>query len=385
MKILHIVPTYIPAYRYGGPIYSVHGLCKALVKLGHEVHVYTTNVNGDQDSAVPIGEAVDVEGVKVWYFPSHFLRRIYYSPQLEKHLRKTIQGFDLIHLHSVFLRPTLVGARYAQKYQIPYFLTPRGMLVKDLINRKSTLIKNFWIQLFEKRTIAQASAIHLTSQAELSALKDFNFVLPPCVVIANGVDMPQTPATATIDPFPPPHSDWKMILFLSRINWKKGLDRLIPAMQFIDNAYLRIVGNDEENYLPTLHALTKQYQVEDKVFFHNAIYGETKSKLYQAADIFVLPSYSENFGNVILEALSYGCPVITTPEVGLANFIQEYDLGIVVDGSVQSIASSIQFLLEKTEKRLSIQARSPQIVDAHFSWQKIGEDMIRFYQEHYRC
>ena len=111
MRILHVVPTYIPAWRDGGPIYSVHGLCKALVALGHEVHVYTTNVNGAADSDVPLEEAVDIDGVKVWYFRSRFLRRLYYSPSMMQCLKKEIKSsFGLpppkmrIYLYSTFYR-----------------------------------------------------------------------------------------------------------------------------------------------------------------------------------------------------------------------------------------------------------------------------------------
>lgn len=383
MKILHISPSYIPAYRYGGPIYSVHGLCQALAKLGHDVQVYTTNVNGDQDSAVPIGEAVDVEGVKVWYFPSQFLRRLYYSPQLEQHLKTTIQQFDIIHLHSVFLWPTLVGARYAEKYHVPYVLSPRGMLIKDLIEKKSAWIKKIWINLFEIRTIAKASLLHLTADLELTALQDFNFQLPRCAVIANGVDLPENQAIkATADPFGCPLGANTMLLFLSRINWKKGLDRLIPAMQYMQkDVYLRIVGNDEEGYLPELKKLVAHLQLADRVFFHPAVYDQKlKAALYQAAAVFILPSYSENFGNVVLEALSYGCPVVVTPEVGLSAFIKENKLGLVSAGEPKSLANSIQMLLADQVTRMDIQKRSQQIVFEHFSWQSIAEKMLTHYK-----
>ena len=147
MRILHVVPTYIPAYRYGGPIYSVHGLCKALVLLGHEVTVFTTNVDGDNDSDVPLGQPVDIDGVKVWYFPSKRLRRIYWSPPMKKALEKQIPDFDILHLHSIFLWPTWAAARSARRMGKPYIIAPRGMLVKELIERKSSFAKKSLDQL----------------------------------------------------------------------------------------------------------------------------------------------------------------------------------------------------------------------------------------------
>ena len=175
MKILHVVPTYLPAVRYGGPIYCVHGLCRALVRLGHEVHVFTTSVDGDSDSEVVLGQPVDLDGVKVWYFSSTRLRRLYYSPPMKRILQNMTGEFDLLHLHSVFLWPTWAAARAARRHGIPYVLSPRGMLVKDLIERKSRLLKTSWIRLVEKKNIEQAAAVHVTSTKEASELEKFSF------------------------------------------------------------------------------------------------------------------------------------------------------------------------------------------------------------------
>jgi len=142
VKILHVVPTYIPAYRYGGPIYSVHNLCRSLVELGHNVDVYTTNVDGLQDSDVPLGKVVVIDGVNVRYFSCPYGRRLYYSPSMMKALCEHLRDYDLIHLHSVFLWPTWAAARVARRNNVPYVLSPRGMLVKALIRRKNRQLKN---------------------------------------------------------------------------------------------------------------------------------------------------------------------------------------------------------------------------------------------------
>src|SRR5688572_27531957 len=110
MRILHVVPTYLPATRYGGPIYSVHGLCKALVELGHEVEVCTTSVDGPGDSVVPYEQPVLLDGVRVRYFRSARLRRLYYAPDMKRYLREAMRAFDVLHLHSVFLWPTSMAA-----------------------------------------------------------------------------------------------------------------------------------------------------------------------------------------------------------------------------------------------------------------------------------
>ena len=151
MKILHVVPYYFPATRYGGPIRSVHGLCKALVHLGHEVHVCTTNRDGQSESNVSLNEIVEIDGVKIHYFRSSFLRRLYFSKSMKIFLKKVVSDFDMVHLHTVFLWPTMVAARIAQKNRIPYVVTPRGMLVKDLVQKKNKFVKTLWIKLFEKK------------------------------------------------------------------------------------------------------------------------------------------------------------------------------------------------------------------------------------------
>src|SRR5262245_19364912 len=171
MKVLHVVPTYYPAVRYGGPIRSVHGLARAQAARGHDVHVYTTDVDGPLNSCVPLGEPVNVDGVSVWYFPTGLGRRLYRSPQMDRALFANIGGFDILHTHSVFLWPTTAAARAARAHRVPYILAPRGMLVLELIRRKSWLAKWAWITAFERLNLENARAIHVTSKIEADEIE----------------------------------------------------------------------------------------------------------------------------------------------------------------------------------------------------------------------
>src|SRR5262245_10785748 len=166
MRILHIVPTYYPATRYGGPIRSVHGLARSLAARGHVVHVYTTNVDGQENADVPLGTSVNLDGVSVWYFPTALGRRLYRSPAMSRALNINISGFDIVHTHSVFLWPTTAAARAARAHHVPYILAPRGMLVADLMRRKNSLAKRIWIAAFERQNVAAATAVHATSEVE---------------------------------------------------------------------------------------------------------------------------------------------------------------------------------------------------------------------------
>ena len=154
MKILHVTPTYLPANRYGGPIYSVHFLCKALVQQGHEVHVFTTNVDGPDDSDVMLEIPLEMDGVKISYFPSKYFRRIYWSPKMLRNLRESVKSFDLVHVHSLFNWPPWIAARLARKLGVPYIISPRGMLMKDAIGGKNTWLKKLWLLFLEKRNFS---------------------------------------------------------------------------------------------------------------------------------------------------------------------------------------------------------------------------------------
>jgi glycosyltransferase involved in cell wall biosynthesis len=188
MRILHVVPTYLPAVRYGGPIFAVHGLCRALASRGHEIEVVTTNINGSGKSEVPVGVPVWMDGVQIRYFSSNFLRRLSWAPSLARALKLEVSGFDVVHLHSVFLWPTWAAGRLARRADVPYLVSPRGMLVKDLIERRSNIVKVAWINLIEKSNLERASAIHVTSELEGAELMRFNWKLPQVVMIANGVE-----------------------------------------------------------------------------------------------------------------------------------------------------------------------------------------------------
>src|SRR5688572_29471050 len=141
LKLLHVAATYLPAVRYGGTIVSVHGLCRAMAARGHDVHVFTTSVDGPQDSNVEHDGPVDIDGVKVWYFKSPSFRRLYWSPPLGAALRAQVASFDVVHTHAVYLWPLWQAAREARRAGVPYVISPRGMLERDLVAHRNPLLK----------------------------------------------------------------------------------------------------------------------------------------------------------------------------------------------------------------------------------------------------
>lgn len=382
MKILHVVPTYLPAWRYGGPIRSIHSLCRALAERGHEIHIYTTNVDGPHDMPVANQKPVTIDGVHVWYFPVSF-RRLYCSKPLRIALNTNISSFDFVHLHSLFLRPTWAAARLAEAMHIPYCVAPRGMLVKDLVARKNALLKWAWLTLIERHSLERAAFIHATSELEMDEARAFHFRFPPIEVVANGVDVPiRSHASAAQENAQ--NSGHKRILFLGRVNWKKGLDRLIPALKNIPNAELVIAGNDEENYRPILEAIAHREGVRDRVRFLGMVNDARKAELFQEADLLTLPSYSENFGNVVLEAWAAGCPVAVTKEVGLADVIAETGAGAVVPGDPAALGHALAQLLDQPAQLAAMKTRGLQVVAERFSWQTIAQQMEETYLKYIR-
>ncbi len=381
MRILHIIPTYLPAMRYGGITRSVHSLCSSLVKRGHKVHVYTTNVDGSKNSNVPLGKAVDLQGVTVHYFNCSLFRNFYHSPSMKEELLKTVREFDLLHIHSIYRWPTWAAARIAEHAKIPYVLSPRGMLVKELVRRKSKWVKLIWLQFIEKRTIENAAGIHVTSELEAQEIGRFGFRLPKVSIVPNGceIEVQNSEPNGMQPEIEEVIKRKPELLFLGRINWKKGLDRLILSLTHVPNVYLVIAGNDEDDYQPVLEKLAKRHGVLDRIRFVGPVYGPAKIKLMESATLFVLPSYSENFGNAVLEAMSAGCPVVVTPEVGLAATIKASGAGVVVEGDPIKLGQSIKELLSNKQRLQQMGEAGKKIVHQRFAYSLIAKEMEEVY------
>ena len=153
--------------------------------------------------------------------PIPLLRRLYWAPALGRALHHAIGKFDIVHLHAVFLWPTWAAARAARSAGVPYVLSPRGMLVKDLIARRSRLAKSAWIHLIERSNVEQAAALHLTSELERTELECFGWQLPRLSVIPNAIDEPISPTGKIASDVEALTLEQPLVLFLGRLSWKK--------------------------------------------------------------------------------------------------------------------------------------------------------------------
>jgi len=382
LRLLHVVPTYLPAVRYGGPIRSVHSLCRELAVQGHDVHVFTTNVDGPGNSAVPLGRPVDVEGVQVTYFPSSVLRRLYWSPLMRQALRSKVGGFDLVHVHAVFLWPTWAAARAARARRLPYVVSPRGMLVPELIRRKSRWVKQAWIALIERRNIEAAAAVHTTSTVEAKHLRAFGWSLPPVAIIPHGVDDPPPSSGAELSAdVASVVAKGPIVLALGRISWEKGLDRLIASLPQVIAAKVVIAGADAGGYVDQLLAEARRLGVADRVIvLPRFIDGADKEALFAAAQVFAMTSLSENFGIAAFEAMRRGVPVLATPDVGMAEIVREITAGVVVDPSPAGIASGLNSLLGDVVASRAMGEAGRSHVVAYYSWPAVAQRMEDLYR-----
>jgi glycosyltransferase involved in cell wall biosynthesis len=287
-------------------------------------------------------------------------------------LGATMRGYDVAHLHSVFLEPTRVAARAAASARVPYVISPRGMLVRELIRQKSTLAKTAWIRLVERRNFAQAAAIHFTSQREWDDAKEIGLPLPlPSPFVApNAIDLP---------PLLDLPRDESSILFLGRVNWKKGIDVLIESLLHAPAAHLIVAGNDDERYVPRLRELAERIGVASRVEFRGTVSGEAKERLLASVGMLALPSLSENFGNVVLEAMAASTPVAVTPQVGLADDVRRAHAGVVVDRDPRRLGDAIAAILGDAASRRTMGENGRRAVEERFTWPRVAAEMEAHY------
>ena len=384
MRILHVVPSYLPAWRYGGPIRSVHGLARAQEAAGDDVTVFTTDADGAGRLEVATGRAVDVDGVAVWYFARAFPRRLFRAPALARELRRRIGDFDVVHLHSVFLWPTQAAARAAERARIPYFLSPRGMLVGRLIAERGAWRKRLWIRLVERRTLAGARGIVVQSELERRELAALGLDLAPLHVVPNGWD----PDPLAGEGGAPLSSGVRelieagpFVLFVGRLSWKKGLERLIDAMAALSDVRLVIAGDDDEGRRSGLERRARAAGLAPRVAFAGPVSGADKRALLDGAAVFCLPSRSENFGIAALEAMAAGRPVVVTPEVGLASFAEVADALVVTGPGPGDLATRLGELLADPAAAAGLGQRAAAVARRSFSWTAIAERMKTVYQQ----
>lgn len=384
MKILQVIPSLAPAF--GGPTNAILGLSSALVRQGQEVTIFTTDADVKGRLDVPLGIPIDIRNVKVFYFPVQYPRHYKFSLPLAKALKKYIPDFDIVHIHSLFQFSTLAASYYCRKYNKPYIIRPLGHL-DTFVLKRHFLCKKLYLQLLELRNLNRASALHFTTEEELRLTKILG-LKTKSIVVGLGVDLDvfrSLPPYGTFRSKYPELKEKKILLFLSRINFKKGLDILVKAFANLarerDDIYLVIAGPDNEGYGKKVKGWLDKERTLNRVIFTGMLLGKDKLAVLRDSDVFVLPSYSENFGMSTVEAMACGIPVVISDKVGISNEIKENKAGVVVYTNVDSLYNGINLLLNNPVLRTELITHGRRLIEDHYDINKVADAMIKVYEE----
>lgn len=325
--------------------------------------------------------------------PIHLFRRTAserwkFSVGLRQWLRANTAKYDLIHIHALWSFATAMAASAAQKSGVPYVVRPAGMLSAYTWERKGWKKRLYW-HLSEQRTIARAAAFHVTSEAEATEVravrKDARVFLIP-----NGVDdaafnhSGQCP-TSLLD-FRRPDANTPLVLFLSRLHPKKGIvDRLLPAIAAMRiPSFLAIAGTEDTHapgYETEVRNEVARLGLQHRVTFLGAVRGDDRWSLFDEADVFVLPSRSENFGIVVAEAMARRCPVVVTDTVQSCTHVAAANAGEVVPDNVAAIAIALDRVLSRPEVGKAYGEAGRGYAERHFRWDQIAHQIRKMYDD----
>jgi glycosyltransferase involved in cell wall biosynthesis len=365
----------------------VLGLAPALAKAGAEVTVITTDSNGDNGQEpldVPLNVPIKQDGYEIIYFRCSPFRRYKFSLDLLKWLNTHAHEYDIAHIHALFSPVSSAAATVCRQKKLPYILRPLGTLDPADLQKKKQL-KKLYVEIIERRNLAGAAAIHFTSEQEAKISARFG-VNTRDLVIPLGVIPQQKQAENTVMSQLGIPQGMPLILFMSRIEPKKGLNLLIPALEklltFGNNFHFVLAGTNPQD--PDYEQQIKDQIANSSLRSHTTITGfvtgQLKASLLQAADLFVLPSYYENFGIAVAEAMVAGVPVVISDQVHIWEQVRDSESGWIGTTEVESLGELIQQALQNPQecKRRGLNAQNYAL--ENFSWDAIAQQMIQAYQ-----
>lgn len=375
---LHLTPSYLPSTLYGGPIISVSRLCESQVAAGMAVQVFTTTANGPSELVVPIGQAQNVNGVSVYYHRRYTKDHSHLAPGLWWHLWRVLPRAEYVHLHSwwnLVIMPALLLCRLRGRRVV---LSPRGMLSPYTLQHPLKAFFHRWVG----RYLLRGAVLHATSEQEAQELA---LVVPGAQVFVapNIIQLPQPgqllPRAAAVEA----GAEVFSLLFLSRIDPKKGLEPLFQALQACTFPWrLRLAGTGSAEYTASLQKLAAALGISAQLEWLGWADEQEKYRLFAEADLFVLPSYNENFANVVIEALAVGTPVLLSPLVGLSAYVEAADLGWVCPNSPAELAKTLELAWQDRAKRTQIELESPECIQRDFNAAAVAAQYLAAYERY---
>lgn len=388
LRVLQIVPSV--SLVYGGPSQMIRGFSAALAEAGAEVTLATTDSNGDVDELpldVPLHQPVPESGYTTWYFRCSPFRRYKFSLGLLRWLASNAHHYDIAHIHALFSPLSSTAATVARWRGLPYLLRPLGTLdPADL--RKKYRLKQLYAAVLERPNLAGAAAIHFTSPQEAVISERFNTQTPDLVLPLGVTPLTHT-GTETIqvrDQYGIP-AEVPIVLFMSRVDPKKGLDLLLPALETLQKQglpfhFLLCGANPQDrDYEQSIAQRIADSPLQAQTTVTGYVAGDLKTAILEAASLFVLPSYYENFGIAVAEAMLAGVPVVISDQVYIWPDIQQSQSGWVCQCTEASVTETLREALATATEQRQRGDHAIAFAKANYSWPAIARQAIAAYEQ----
>jgi glycosyltransferase involved in cell wall biosynthesis len=387
MKVLHVIPSLSP--KHGGPSFCVPLILESLLRAGVQVDIATTDDDGPGcRTAVPLEQRIERKGYGLFYFrkQTEFYK---VSLPLNRWLKKNISHYDVVCIHAIFSFTTTSAARQARRCGVPYVLVPHGILNRWGMEHRRHWLKRLSFRFLESSILHHAAAMYYTSQAEKREAEQTGATALAAVIPhgVNAVEFQNLPGAEILLSRFPQAKGRTLVLFLSRLDAKKGLDLLLPvfanARRKHPSAMLVVAGNGEETYMSGLRDRAAQLGLANDIVWAGFLSGADKLSAFAAATVFILPSYSENFGIALVEAMASGLPCLTTPGVALAEDVQACaaDVLMVVPAEVKSLSDALEQLLGDAALRAQLGANAKRLAVERFTVSSMGAALKKLYEE----
>jgi glycosyltransferase involved in cell wall biosynthesis len=300
-------------------------------------------------------------------------------------LRHHAGDYDVIHIHALFNFVSFVAARAAWRAGVPYVVRPLGVLNRYGLEKRRPLLKSWSLQLIEMPILRKAAAIHYTADAERAeaALAHPDIAVLNSVIIPIPVETPLARGNAAFLTRFPAGKNRTIVLFLSRLDPKKGIELLLSAFAEVrsdfPNALLVVAGSGKKNYVEGLQEKARTLGGSKDVLWPGLMTGEDKRAVLEAATVFVLPSFSENFGIAAAEAMAAGVPSILSHHVAIAPDAAAAQAAVMVPCETREIADALRQLLGNPELRARLSSNARHLIQKRFSPATIGIQLNDLY------
>jgi glycosyltransferase involved in cell wall biosynthesis len=382
MKVLHAISGIDP--RNGGPTNALIGLAAAQVRAGLDVRVIST---WQEQEAHQSAQRLKGLGVRVNMVGQAY-GKLSRHPDLTAAVDREIADADVVHVHALWEEIQHQAARSAQRQNVPYIMTPHGMLAPwsrtqgGWVHRWG---KRAYLALRLRKNLDRAAAIHYTTPAERDLVAPLRLT-PQSFIEPVGIDFSefqQLPERGRFRARYPQLGERPMLLFLSRISPQKGLDVLIPAFARLKNdTILVIAGPDFEGYGKFVHGWVEEHGVKDRVIFTGMLHGVDRIEALRDADLFVLPSHHENFGIAVAEAMAAATAVVISREVNIWQEVLAAGAGAAVPGGdVDALTAEMTRWLGDAAMRRSAGEKARVFAQSHYDWGRIARNWVGHYAE----